>query len=67
MRPNVAYWHKGLAVGLYGSFCHGPRFENCQTGLTLCSYGNGDGKVTPEELKAYLNDEITCFSRAVRG
>ena len=58
MRLNVAYWHKRLAVGLYGSFRHGPRFENRQTGLTLCSYGNGDGKVTQGDLQSRGN----CFS-----
>ena len=67
MRLNVGYWHKGLIVGLYGSFRHGTRFENRQTGLTLCSYGNGDGKMTPGELQAYLDDEMTCLSRVVRG
>ena len=63
MRLNVAYWHKWLVAGLYGNFRHGPRFENRQTGLTLCSYGNGDGKVTLGELQAYLDDEMTYQAR----
>ena len=63
MRLNVAYWHKGLVVGLYGSFHHGPSFEHRQTGLTACSYGNGDCKVTLGELQVYLDDEMTYQAR----
>ena len=46
MNVDVACWHKGLVVGLYGSFRYGPSFEHRQTGLAPCGYGNGDGKVT---------------------
>jgi len=60
---NVGCWHKGLVVGLYGSFRYGPRFEHRQTGLAPRGYGNGDGKVTLGEFQTYLDDEKTCQAR----
>ena len=53
-------------MGLYGSFRYGPSFEHRQTGVAPCGYGNGDGKVTLGELQTYLDDEMTCLSRAAR-
>ena len=50
-RAEFCIWHKGLVVGLYGSFRYGPSFEHRQTGLAPCGYGNGDGKVTLGELQ----------------
>ena len=35
---TVCLWHKGLVVGLYGSFRYGPNFEHRQTGLAPCGY-----------------------------
>ncbi len=63
MNVDVACWHKGLVVGLYGSFRYGPSFEHRQTGLAPCGYGNGDGKVTLGELQTYLDDEMTLQAR----
>ena len=60
---NCCSWHKGLVVGLYGSFRYGPSFEHRQTGLAPCGYGNGDGKVTLGELQTYLDDEMTYQAR----
>ena len=60
---NVGCWHKGLVVGLYGSFRYGTSFEHRQTGLAPCGYGNGDGKVTLGELQTYLDDEMIYQAR----